>query len=233
MRRIAISDIHGCARTFRKLLHTIALTKDDHLFLLGDYIDRGPDSKGVLDTIFQLQREGFRLTCLKGNHEEGLEWALTSEAHFAHWLYWGGDATLASFGLSHPARIPEPYLDFLRTRPLFHLSDEWILVHAGLNFRASDPFADRRALLWIRDWYGEIDYAWLGDRYIVHGHTRSTMPHIRAMRAQLDQQRVQNIDCGCFDLVTPGAGHLCAFDLDARTLWFEPNIDMLRPWGRP
>ncbi len=232
MRRIAISDIHGCARTFRNLLRTIELTPEDHLFLLGDYVDRGPDSKGVLDTIFELQAAGYRLTCLKGNHEEGLEWALESVERFEHWLFWGGDATLSSFGASHPAQIPERYLCFLESLPPVHIEDRWIMVHAGLDFKAADPLANEHALMWIRNWYDEIDYEWLGDRYIVHGHDRTTMPRILTMRDQLDHLRVQNIDCGCFDLDTPGSGHLCAFDLDARTLWFEPNADMLHPWRR-
>ncbi|RMD70520.1 MAG: hypothetical protein D6818_08980, partial [Bacteroidetes bacterium] len=113
-----------------------------------------------------------------------------------------------------------------------HIEDRWIMVHAGLDFKAADPLANEHALMWIRNWYDEIDYEWLGERYIVHGHDRTTMPRILAMRDQLDHLRVQNIDCGCFDLDTPGSGHLCAFDLDARTLWFEPNADMLHPWRR-
>ena len=64
-RQIAISDIHGCARTFKKLvLEKVVLDKQDTLFLLGDYINKGPDSKGVLDFIFELKNSGFNVQCL-------------------------------------------------------------------------------------------------------------------------------------------------------------------------
>ena len=70
MHRFAISDIHGCAKTFEALLDRIALSTQGELYLLGDYLDRGPDSKGVLDLIFRLQREGYAVHCLRGNHEQ-------------------------------------------------------------------------------------------------------------------------------------------------------------------
>jgi serine/threonine protein phosphatase 1 len=62
MRRFAISDIHGCVQTFQDLLLSIKLSEEDELYLLGDYIDRGPDSQGVLDTIFDLRDAGFKVT---------------------------------------------------------------------------------------------------------------------------------------------------------------------------
>jgi len=62
MRRFAISDIHGCVQTFQDLLLSIKLSEEDELYLLGDYIDRGPDSQGVLDTIFDLWDAGFKVT---------------------------------------------------------------------------------------------------------------------------------------------------------------------------
>jgi serine/threonine protein phosphatase 1 len=71
-RILAISDIHGNNKTFLDLLDKIALTKDDELYLLGDYIDRGPDSKGVIDTIWKLMDDNYRVFCIKGNHEEML-----------------------------------------------------------------------------------------------------------------------------------------------------------------
>lgn len=72
-RTFVIPDIHGCCRTFRQLLfHRLELQKTDTLYLLGDYIDRGPDSKGVIDTILELQRDGYDVQAIKGNHEEML-----------------------------------------------------------------------------------------------------------------------------------------------------------------
>ena len=71
MARWAISDIHGCCQTFRYMVETeLQITKEDELFLLGDYIDRGKDSKGVFDYIMQLQNDNFKVQCLMGNHED-------------------------------------------------------------------------------------------------------------------------------------------------------------------
>ena len=72
MKQYAIGDIHGCSKTFKELLDKIGLIEGDELYLLGDYIDRGPDSKGVIDTIFELREKGFKVICLRGNHESML-----------------------------------------------------------------------------------------------------------------------------------------------------------------
>ena len=72
MNKFAISDIHGCAKNFKALLDRISLSLGDELYLLGDYIDRGPDSKGVIDHVWQLQKTGHTVHCLCGNHEQRL-----------------------------------------------------------------------------------------------------------------------------------------------------------------
>ena len=69
MKRYAISDIHGCYQTFIDLLAQLNLTKEDELYLLGDLIDRGPNSKGVIDHVMQMQEDGYKVTVLMGNHE--------------------------------------------------------------------------------------------------------------------------------------------------------------------
>ncbi len=226
MRKIAISDIHGCSATFNALLHRLELTASDQLFLLGDYIDRGPDSKQVLDTIFNLQESGFQVQCLKGNHEELLLWAIDGHHHgLENFLRNGGEETLASFDAHHPGDIPSRYLDFIKNLPSWIESDEYIFVHAGLHFVPGlDPLSEPEKMLWVRNWYNSIDYAWLGDRYLVHGHTPMPKNNIRQMFGQFAAIRVLDIDAGCvFDL--PGYGHLCACDLSNRLLYFEPRSD--------
>lgn len=69
MPQYAITDLHGCARTFRALLDKIRFSKEDELYLLGDYINRGPDSKGVIDHILELRESGHTVHCLRGNHQ--------------------------------------------------------------------------------------------------------------------------------------------------------------------
>lgn len=106
MRRFAISDIHGCLRSFRALLEEINFSKEDTLYLLGDYIDRGPDSKGVIDHIWKLQKEGYTVHCLRGNHEQMLLNEISSPNNY----FDGESETLRSFGVKQNLNIPRQYL---------------------------------------------------------------------------------------------------------------------------
>lgn len=224
MRKIAISDIHGCNSTFEALLQQINFSKEDQLFLLGDYIDRGQFSKQVLDTIFRLKAEGYQLQCLRGNHEEMLLWALSGHSYnLETFLRNGGDVTLASFDVKHPRDIPEQYLNFLENLPLWIEAEEYIFVHAGLHFMpGTSPFEHTDKMLWIRNWYVDLDLEWLGARYIVHGHTPTPHATIQNLFRHFKGLRVINIDAGCV-FRQAGYGHLCAVDLSNQLLYFEPR----------
>ncbi len=124
-RQFAISDIHGCHLTFKALLDKIAFSTSDELYLLGDYIDRGPDSKNVLDTIFELQQNNYNLQCLRGNHEQ----MLLDEADQRstdRWVRHGGLQTLESFNAKKMEDIPDKYYHFLRELPYFFEVDSFI-----------------------------------------------------------------------------------------------------------
>jgi serine/threonine protein phosphatase 1 len=222
MRLFAISDIHGCAQTFRELLEKIGLNQDDHLVLVGDYIDRGPDTKGVIDQILFLREKGYAITTLKGNHEDLMLEALENEEYLAHWISNGGQDTLHSFGIASPNDLSPFYLDFFRDLKNFHETEEAFFVHAGFNFRAADPLEDKTAMLWIRHWYDQLDREWLDDRLIVHGHTPQPRPRIELQLDLIDRMPVLDIDCGC---VYPREHmhQLCAFDLTNRCLHFVRN----------
>jgi len=195
MRKIAISDIHGCNDTFQRLLEKLALVSGDELYLLGDYIDRGADSKGVLDTIFLLQQQGLSVQCLKGNHEQMILDAVDG--------------------------IDDELMDLW-----YFEVDEYILVHAGFNFKIPLPFADGDAMLWIRDWYHNLNRNWLGDRIIVHGHTPMRKDEIREQFKNLDNLPILDIDGGCVHKgKRRGVGYLCAFDMTNRELYFQDNIE--------
>lgn len=241
MRKIAISDIHGCAETFRALLEQqVQLSPHDELYLLGDYVDRGPDSKGVLDHILQLKQAGYQVHCLKGNHEEMMYNAAHDPREVEMWLYNGGKETLLSFGLDSPDQLPATYLDFIQAMDFYHEVDKFILVHAGLNFtgpettdregdgflwRLHNPLTDRESMLWIRWWYDHINWDWLRDRMIIHGHTPIETDDISEMFLALNEDRVLDIDNGCFAKYREGLGQLCAFDMTHRRLYFQENID--------
>lgn len=223
MARYAISDLHGCQNTFRAALDTIGLNRDDELFLLGDYLDRGPDSKGIIDTIWSLQRDGFRVHCLKGNHEQMCLDGVASPRWLDTWLSHGGRETMASFGDQMPG---EAYMQWMKKLPHFLETEGYLLVHAGLNFRQPDPLADQDAMLWIRNWSQHLDREWLQNRLIVHGHTPRPRLDIEKNLEHFPQHPVMNIDAGCCYQL-PGKGNLCVLHLDQMTMSFVKNRDQL------
>src|SRR5437588_8450863 len=98
-RTIAVGDVHGCSAALAALVRAIDLTELDTLVFLGDYIDRGPDSRGVLEQVIALA-ERCVVVPLLGNHEEMLLAALEGQSDLHYWLNFGGMATLASYGYS-------------------------------------------------------------------------------------------------------------------------------------
>ncbi len=203
----------------------IELTQSDELYLLGDYVDRGPDSKGVIDTVFELRAHQHKVVCLKGNHEEYMIRSRQDEQTFLSWLGWGGLETIQSFGVRSVTAIPERYWIFLDGLSLYHETNGYLLVHAGFNFHIENPFTDRDSMLWIRNWHPDIDYEWLGQRIIVHGHSPRPTRYIMEDLEMLDDQRVIDIDNGCFARHLEGHGKLCAIDLTNRECHFELNVD--------
>jgi serine/threonine protein phosphatase 1 len=201
------------------------------LYLLGDYIDRGPDSKGVLDKIIQLRADGYRVVTLLGNHEQLLIQSLADEVEKTDlWLLNGGVAALRSFGVEKADDIPECYLQWLQQLEVCAIQGQYILVHAGLNFRNQNPLRSVAEMIWIRNWYAQINYEWLGDRIIIHGHTPLAKTAIEEQLRRLPQQQYLDIDNGC--VYHPagqsrGLGALCAFDMTHQQLYFEENREGL------
>ena len=239
MRKIAVSDIHGCSKTFHALLFDqIKLTQEDELYLLGDYVDRGPDSKGVLDMILKLKEDEYQLHCLMGNHELMMLNAWKDYEDMSVWLMNGGETTMNSFGVEDVEDVDEKYIDLLSSFSYYLEVENYILVHAGLNFgtqsnvhdpkflwKVLQPFKDRKSMLWIRDWYEDIDLDWLRGRVILHGHTPLRETDIRMMQMGWSELPVLDIDNGCFATFQPGMGQLCAFDMTYKQLYFQRNIE--------
>lgn len=224
MRKIAISDIHGCLETFRYLVEEkIQLKPKDHLFLLGDYIDRGPDSKGVIDYIFNLKRAGYQLTCLLGNHEEMLLRSFTDSLMLDIWENNGGMETMKSFGVSNAGQIPDRYMTFFKELKVYHEEDNYIMVHAGLNMESVTPFEDRETILWSRKWNQFINHDWLDGRYIIHGHTPHEKSEIKTLWKSLAVKQYICIDGGCVFDHRPGLGTLVGYDMTHSKLYFTAN----------
>lgn len=224
--RWAISDIHGCGDTFRALVkNKINLKKKDHLYLLGDFIDRGPDSKGVIDFILKLKKDGYQITCLLGNHEQMLLNARHSIRDSRRWMMAGGTAALESYAARSLDDIPKKYIKFFESLTHCVVLKDYILVHAGLNFTLPNPFVDKESMIWIRNWYNQIDKDWLDGKMIVHGHTPITKSEIKFQKKIVEHQLAIDIDNGCCFRGKEGMGNLCALNLDDQSLIFQPNID--------
>jgi len=225
----AISDIHGCDKTFAAMLDKIGLSKQDELFLLGDYIDRGPASKQVLDRIMKLKESGYKVTALRGNHEQMM---LESGENYENLYFWnvnGGRQALDSFAIdgnipNSIQDIPQSYLDFCHAMEYYVESKGFIFVHAGLNFNQGSLFDDKQSMLWIRKWTDSVKYSWLGERIIVHGHTPQTRHEIEERFSELEHFQVLNIDNGCV-FNKQGYNHLCCVDLTKMKLHFQKCID--------
>ncbi len=209
-RIFAIGDIHGCINTFQKLLDEIHLRKSDTIYCIGDYIDRGPDSKGVIDLILDLRKRGYRVSTLRGNHEQMMMESDANRTDFMDWYINGGNTTLESFGAASFQDFPPEYKDFFKRTRYYFESGPFIFVHAGLNFGPENLFEDRDAMLWIRNFV--IDKQKLGDRIIIHGHTPKPLEEI----VNPERDDVYNLDAGCVYRARPGHGYLVALNLTNR-----------------
>ena len=150
MRTLAIGDIHGCLTALEALLAWVEPQPDDLVITLGDYVDRGPNTRGVIDRLLKLD-ETHRLFPLRGNHE----WMMLEarEGDFDFWFNFGGEETLESYGVfgreDWAEKIPYEHWRFIERRCVeYHETDTHIFVHAGLD--ALKPLAEQDiyALCW-------------------------------------------------------------------------------------
>lgn len=135
MRLLAIGDIHGCFRALTTLEEYVPLTAADRIVTIGDYVDRGPNSRAVLEWLIARQLRG-NLVALRGNHELMMCAARQTQRHYDEWLACGGDAALASYsrfgGNGRLVDVPQPHWHFMehRCRPYFE-SEKHFFVHAN------------------------------------------------------------------------------------------------------
>ncbi len=204
----AIGDIHGRADLLRKLLDNIqkdALGGDYRgkpvLVFLGDYVDRGMESKQVIDLLAGKAMSPFETHFLKGNHEAAMLEFLADPAIGPRWADYGGRETLASYGVRPPRSrtssedwalaaqelkrvLPPEHLDFLRSLELSVQIGDYLFVHAGIRPGVGIDHQSEHDMLWIRDEFLN-DPRPLGP-VVVHGHTPAPRPHRDHRRIGLD-----------------------------------------------
>ena len=147
-RLLAIGDVHGCLKALKNLLNQVDPQSEDTVIMLGDYIDRGPDSKGVIDYLLNWEWKAS-LVYLKGNHELIMKHALQSKLHSDHWKEVGGQATLDSYG-GDLEKVPEAHWDFMDGARYFYETEEFIFVHGGLNPRQPLLDQNQEEICWLR-----------------------------------------------------------------------------------
>jgi len=229
-RRFVVSDIHGCSKTFRKMVEDILqITKSDHLYLLGDYIDKGPDSSGVLDYIMDLQANGYQVFCIRGNHEENLmeAWQQYDTRMFRFFV---ARLNKSPDLLTEDAQIKPRYLAFMKELPYYIALDDFYLVHAGFDFSKNEPFKNYPAMLHIRGPKGiPPDRGIIQGKTIVHGHEVTYLEEI--VERINEKHPVIPLDNGCVyikkhkRLDVTRTGKLCALNLDTLGLLAIDNID--------
>jgi len=205
-RTIAIGDIHGCSIAFAALLKAIEPSPEDTIVTLGDYVDGGIDSRGVLDELITLQNR-CRLVALLGNHEEMMLQARRGEEELEFWFQCGGNSTLASYDEEKLDAVPQAHWKFLERCRLFYETSSHIFLHA--NYRPNKPLAnqDRHDLLWLslRDF---LPGPHISGKIAVVGHTPQLDGEI------LDIGHLNCIDTNCWQ-----GGWLTALDVGSGQVW--------------
>ncbi len=232
-----IPDIHGCVKTMAALIeHKIKPEKTDLLIFLGDYIDRGPNSKGVMDYIIKLKDLGFQTYCLIGNHEEAMLRAYKKELKqkkkffflpkknkpLKFWMGIGGEETLSSFNIKKIGQIDKKYIDWIENLEYYFLHENFVVVHAGLNFNIEDPFSDKESMTKIRDF--TVDFSKTENRRIIHGHVQLSLDFIKSTIHDANSPFI-GLDNGCLHKKRVGMGNLIALELNTLQLEIQPNID--------
>jgi serine/threonine protein phosphatase 1 len=186
----AVGDIHGSLDKLQRLMASCqqhAAGRPATFVFLGDYIDRGPQSSGVIAYLLDLQsRLGERLIALKGNHEAMALGAIDGTGPLRLWFAQGGVATLESYGNARPSELPREHVDWMRRLRLSYDDGRRFFVHAGVDPGKPLAAQDAADLLWIREPF--LSYRRDYGRLIVHGHTPVTTgaPDLRNNRLNLD-----------------------------------------------
>ena len=223
-RTIAIGDIHGCSEALRALVAAIDPQPADTIVTLGDYIDRGPDSRGVIDQILALEKR-CRVVPLLGNHELMLLDALQNPYAVGPWRDCGGDATLASY--SSLPKVPDSHLDFIRRCRRYHETDSHFFIHA--NYQYDVPLDE------------QPDYLAFWEHIYVHLPLWANLSRIAprphengkiAIVGHTSQKNGEILDLGhviCIDTFCHGGGCLTALDVGSGKDWQADRHGRLRP----
>jgi len=219
----AIADIHGCSKTFECLLSKISFSKSDKLFILGDLINRGPDSKSVLDIILRLKADNYSVDILKGNHDHLMEIAIKDDSfnEFLKRNKRGYVKTLKSFRINKASELDQSYKEFLIKLPYYLTFENIFMVHAALNDKREEYLNDYHAMIWDR----KSRLIPKSHSFLIHGHVTVNLNCIR--ESLVNGKRHFSIDNGCVFENEPGFGNLVAVNLINFKLAVQNRLDTI------
>jgi serine/threonine protein phosphatase 1 len=185
-----IADIHGCCQSLLELLDYIKPDPlSDRLIFLGDYIDRGPQSREVVNEVINLKKKFPKIITLMGNHEQMLLEFLQNRDK-GIFLKYGGRETLKSYGISPPFNqntadlIPAEHLDFINSLDTYWEDNDYIYVHAGLEPGINLSRQSKQWCLWGREKFIKSDYDF--GKTVIFGHTDRKQPLITTNKIGID-----------------------------------------------
>ncbi len=226
-RQLVIPDIHGCLLSLKALLDKVKFSKHDQLFLLGDYIDKGTNSVGVLDLLIELRENDYQIFALQGNHEEML---LEKHHRMLKKNYTTAELLLPHLRKNHgivdgTRKILPKYYDFICNMPYFYELENHFLVHAGFNLSIPNPFIDFTTMLWVRD-FGVTTVEQkriFNNKTVIFGHNPTFLQFIE--QDILEQRPAICLDNGCVFSSKHFLGNLLCLDLETMQLVIQQNID--------
>ena len=219
MRTLAVGDVHGASRALDALLAAVELAPADRLVVLGDYVDRGPDTRGVLDRLIALRAAKPDTVFLRGNHELMMTRARTDRSEYRMWCSVGGAQALASYGKAPGVAgrledIPISHWSFLDDLVDFFETDTHIFVHANL-FSGLTLAEQPESMLFWEFLTGPIGH--VSGKTVICGHT--------------SQKSGRILDLGdtiCIDTFIYGGGWLTALDVASLQFWQADHLGRVR-----
>jgi serine/threonine protein phosphatase 1 len=197
---------------------------EDHLIFLGDFINKGPDSKRVLDYLIRLEGSGFTFNAVLGNHEKLLLDMYYQDPPVSEFYQKGGDQTLKSFGVNTIQGIPGKYIRFIEKLSPYLIIGQYVIVHAGLNLHAKDPWSDIVSMLTIRNFHADAEK--MEYDKVIHGHQAIPLKNILA--GVMDQNATSiNLDNGCVYTNREGMGNLFVLNLSDMSFHIQPCLDQI------
>ena len=193
-RRFVIADIHGCFDTFKELVEKkIKLSKQDALFLLGDYIDRGRNSSKVVDYIIEMIENKYNIFPLRGNHEHDILDA--NEKYDTKTLYFFQKRFFKSQSLiDKETGLKEKYKAFFSSLKFYYELEDFYLVHAGFDFSHENPFTTPTKMLYVRSFKNDTKIT--GNKKIIHGHQPHYIEDITKIIK--NRENIIPLDNGCY-----------------------------------